>query len=81
MRIPRGISHKGEVCAVRRISPLTGEIISPYGREFLRPIRLVPFLLPRHPSPREVLFEYEGIFAQEIKERLQTMAFQVTDDG
>ena len=33
------ISHKGEVCAVRRISPPAGEIVSPYGREFLRPIR------------------------------------------
>ena len=39
---PRGISHKGEVYAVRRISPPAGEIISPYGREFLRPIRIEP---------------------------------------
>ena len=39
---PCKISHKGEVCAVRRISPPAGEIVSPYGREFLRPIRLEP---------------------------------------
>jgi hypothetical protein len=46
---PRWVHHKAEVRAVGRISPFTEEIISPYGREFLRPIRLEPFLLPRHP--------------------------------
>jgi hypothetical protein len=46
---PRWVHHKAEVRAAGRISPPAGEIISPYGREFLRPIRLEPFLLPRHP--------------------------------
>ena len=37
---PSGVHHKGEVWAVREISPLTEEINSPYGREILRSIRL-----------------------------------------